>query len=155
MDWKELLSTLNSNTKMSSFQSAKIEWEENSEPRFVPRRKGSAAWIEEFRQRGIAKAWLEWNDTDGRVEIKKIEAVPQGNGDGTRLLEFLKRLAIPYDPNPTNGKECPSPADWIAKQERLVEWYRRCGFQIQRSENGPPEVYYPRVPRPNEDGKQS
>jgi len=157
VDWKGLFSGANFITEMTAIQAAKTEWEQNSEPRFVPRRGRKIEWTEEFRQYGLAKAWLEWDDGLGIVQITKIEASSQGHGEGTRLVEFLKVLAdkyhitlfgtaVYYDPNSTTPNECPPSPEWVAKQERLVEWYRRCGFQIKESENCPPEVWYPGIP---------
>ena len=48
----------------------------------------------EFRQYGQALSWLERHGD--QIEIKKLETLRAGNGEATRLLNFLKAIVQRY-----------------------------------------------------------
>lgn len=77
----------------------------------------------------------------GVVEIDAINAEPRGKGIGTRGMEMFTRLADelgvrleleawPFDADEDEDEEGES---FDELRDRLIEFYRRCGFRMDRS----------------------
>ncbi len=139
-------------------EAAKDEWEKESSP------NPSKVWLptfrkygedEPFRKRGESFAVVEArNDALGdRLMIVRLHSVPRGQGSGTSLLDFLKRLADRYririeltaEPYyPTEPQQAKSLMDEKHERAQLIAWYQKRGF-VQKFW-GMDSMWYPDVP---------
>jgi hypothetical protein len=127
---------------MTQLELARKEWEDNTAPATKIRVVGKyhkREFKHEFRQYGLALAWLKWDD--GLVEIAKIETLQAGKGETKRLLAFMKSIAdkhkvrifgrvAVYEPDP------PTPQGTLLSQDQLEDWYGRQGFRLERNQCG-------------------
>lgn len=73
-----------------------------------------------------------FGDSDKDVGIKNIEAVEQGMGYGSEVLEIIIDNADELGVNLWVDIQPPidaSPIDWAVSIRRLIDWYKRYGFQ--------------------------
>lgn len=95
---------------------------------------------------GNDKTKGQWIDRDDTVYLGMI--VSEIEGDGTKLLSRIKRLADKYGLS-IKGHPTPlKPTNWLLgrpfsyKQEILVSWYAKNGFEIM-NDGGIPAIQYP------------
>ena len=105
---------------------------------------------EDFRRRGNAIAWLQWNEDC--IEIKKLETLFPHGGGPTQLITFLKSLAdefqIPlwghariYELDTAFSKE------QLLIQEELEAFYKKRGFELRTIDADTSEIkYIPSLP---------
>lgn len=124
---------------------AKMEWERETVPHIITRRRRNRFVREHFRMLGGAIAWVEW---PSRCELLKIEALAPRTGAASRLLARLQsvcdRFNVPIFGNATAYEPSTEQAASWLNQEELEEWYRRRGFALRRGSTcGVVEIWYP------------
>jgi len=129
---------------MRGIESARAEWEADSEPCPSERRLRKSTVIDEFRRYGDALALLVWTNV---CTISKLEAVNPRTGAASQLVEYLKSLADRHDIRLFGNitayiPDLPGPQDNLLLQSQLEAWYERHGFWIHRGQKLV-ELWYP------------
>ena len=68
---------------------------------------------------------LSATDKDGEISLDKIEAQTPGQGQGKSAMRVLVTIADDLEYQIVAN---PQPLDEATDRERLVNWFKRCGF---------------------------
>lgn len=68
---------------------------------------------------------LSATDKDGEISLDKIEAQTPGQGQGKSAMRVLVTIADDLEYRIVAN---PQPLDEATDKERLVNWFKRCGF---------------------------